>query len=70
MSMTYLPRALWYWIYSNGHMIKQTLNVLDFMWLHRVNAGLLPADHPWLTGSMPGSGETIWSANRVPTNRS
>jgi hypothetical protein len=66
MSVPYLPRALWYWTYSNVHMIKQTLNVLDFMWVHRVEAGLLPADHPWLTGAMPGSGgATIWPRNIV-----
>jgi hypothetical protein len=63
MSALYLPRALWYWTYSNVHMIKQTLNVLDFMWVHRVKAGLLPTDHPWLTGLMPGSGDAIWPRN-------
>lgn len=66
MSVVYLPRALWYWAYSNVHMIKQTLNVLDFMWVHRVGAGLLPPDHPWLTGIVPGTaGETIWARNIV-----
>ncbi|HEX8620779.1 MAG TPA: hypothetical protein VF718_02320 [Allosphingosinicella sp.] len=66
MSAAYLPRALWYFAYSNAHMIKQTLNVLDFMWLHRVRAGLLAPDHPWITGALPGSGgETIWSRNIV-----
>lgn len=66
MSAAYLPRTLWYWTYSNVHMIKQTLNVLDFMWVHRVKAGLLAPDHPWITGMMPGSGgETIWSRNIV-----
>ena len=66
MSVVYLPRALWYWTYSNLHMIKQTLNVLDFMWVHRVKAGLLAPEHPWITGVMPGSaGETIWSRNIV-----
>ena len=66
MSAAYLPRTLWYWTYSNVHMIKQTLNVLDFMWVHRVKAGLLAPDHPWLTGVIPGSGGgTIWSRNIV-----
>lgn len=65
MSIAYVPRALWYWTYSNGHMLKQTVNVLDFMWLHRVGAGLLPPDHPWMTGVMPGSDQTIWSRNIV-----
>ena len=66
MSVVALPRMLWYWSYSNVHMIKQTLNVLDFMWLHRVKAGLLAPDHPWITGALPGSGgETIWSRNIV-----
>jgi hypothetical protein len=66
MSIAYLPRVLWYWTYSNLHMTKQTLNVLDFMWVHRVRAGLLAPDHPWLTGLMPGSGvEPIWPRNIV-----
>ncbi|HYD36220.1 MAG TPA: hypothetical protein VEA60_01320 [Allosphingosinicella sp.] len=66
MSVLSLPRILWYWTYSNVHMIKQTLNVLDFMWVHRVRAGLLEPEHPWLTGLVPGSaGETIWSKNIV-----
>ena len=70
MSVVYLPRALWYWTYSNLHMIKQTLNVLDFMWVHRVKAGLLAPEHPWITGVMPGSaGETIWSRNIVFASR-
>ena len=66
MSVAYLPRSLWYFTFSNAHMIKQTLNVLDFMWVHRVEAGLLAPDHPWITGVMPGSADaTIWSRNIV-----
>jgi hypothetical protein len=66
MSLAALPRTLWYWTYSNVHMTKQTLNVLDFMWVHRVGAGLLPPDHPWLTGvGACGGGEAIWAKNIV-----
>jgi hypothetical protein len=66
MSVLSLPRTLWYWTYSNLHMIKQTFNVLDFMYVHRIAAGLLAPDHPWLTGAIPGSaGETIWPRNIV-----
>jgi hypothetical protein len=61
----YLARLLWCWSYSNLHMFKQTLNVLDFMWLHRVGAGLLPEDHPWMTGTIPGTSEDIWPHNIV-----
>jgi hypothetical protein len=57
--------ALWRWSFSNVHMTKQTLNVLDFMWLHKVGPGLLPADHPWLTGKIPGTAETVWQKNIV-----
>ncbi|HZF94804.1 MAG TPA: hypothetical protein VEZ20_08010 [Allosphingosinicella sp.] len=66
MSIASLPRTLWYWAFSNAHMTKQTLNVLDFMWVHRVEAGLLPPDHPWLTGmGQAAPGETIWARNIV-----
>jgi rSAM/selenodomain-associated transferase 2 len=57
--------TLWRWSFSNAHMIKQTLNVLDFMWLHKVGPGLLADDHPWLTGKIPGTNETIWAKNIV-----
>ncbi|HEY5721695.1 MAG TPA: hypothetical protein VIT45_05185 [Allosphingosinicella sp.] len=66
MSALTFPRTLWYFAFSNAHMIKQTLNVLDFMWVHRVGPGLLAPDHPWLTGALPGSpGETVWARNIV-----
>ena len=61
----YLARLLWCWSYSNLHMLKQTLNVLDFMWLHPVRPGLLPDDHPWLTGKVPGTSEEVWGQNIV-----
>jgi hypothetical protein len=63
--LTYVPRALWYFTYSNLHMIKATLETLDFMTLHRIRAGQLPPDHPWLTGIVPGSSETVWRRNIV-----
>jgi hypothetical protein len=70
MSIFYLPRVLWYWTYSNLHMFKQTANVLDFMFVHRVGAGLLESDHPWITGLLPGSaGETVWPRNIVFASR-
>lgn len=63
--LTYLIVTVWRWAFSNVHMIKQTLNVLDFMWWHKVEAGLLPEDHPWLTGIIPGSNEPVWPRNIV-----
>lgn len=57
--------ALWYWTYSNVHMIKQTLNVLDFMWVHRIRPGLLADDHPWVTGRLPDTGDPVWPRNIV-----
>ncbi len=57
--------TLWRWSFSNVHMFKQTLNVLDFMWLHKVGPGLLADDHPWLTGKIPGTTETVWAKNIV-----
>ena len=63
--ISYTPRALWNFAYSNLHMIKATIEVLDFMILHRVKAGLLPPTHPWLTGMVPGTNETVWQRNIV-----
>jgi rSAM/selenodomain-associated transferase 2 len=56
---------LWRCVYSNIHMTKQTFNVLDFMYWHKVGAGLLPEGHPWITGLIPGTRETIWEKNII-----
>ncbi|MEM9545485.1 MAG: TIGR04283 family arsenosugar biosynthesis glycosyltransferase [Bacteroidota bacterium] len=56
---------LWRCVYSNLHMTKQTFNVLDFMWWHKVDAGLLDDNHPWLTGIIPGTDSTIWDKNII-----
>ncbi len=63
--VSYPPRALKNFVYSNLHMAKATFEVLDFMFVHRIEAGLLPHDHPWLTGIVPGTDETVWTRNIV-----
>jgi hypothetical protein len=43
-----------------------------FYLMRRMGAGMLRDDHPWITGSMPGSTEKIWSKNliyRSPSRR-
>lgn len=63
--ISYLPRALKNFLYSNIHMAKATLEVLDLMFVRRIEAGLLPPDHPWLTGIVPGTDQSVWSRNIV-----
>ena len=63
--LLYPLRALWYWLYSNLHMAKATYDVLDFMFVHKIGAGQLAPDHPWLTGLIPGTPETVWQHNIV-----
>ncbi|MGQ0792877.1 MAG: TIGR04283 family arsenosugar biosynthesis glycosyltransferase [Deltaproteobacteria bacterium] len=62
----YMARTLWRWAYSNVHLAIQTYYVLDFMWIHRLKAGLLADTHPWATGIIPGrGGEVVWDKNIV-----
>jgi hypothetical protein len=63
--LSYVPRAFKNIVYSNLHMAKATLEVLDFMFLHRIEAGALPDNHPWLTGIVPGTERPVWSRNIV-----
>lgn len=63
--ISYPPRAVKNFIYSNVHMAKATFEVLDFMFIHQIKAGLLPRDHPWLTGIVPGTSQSVWSRNIV-----
>lgn len=61
----YPARTLWHWAYSNLHLAKETYHVVDFMLWHKVGARALPDEHPWLTGRLPGSQETVWEHNIV-----
>jgi hypothetical protein len=61
----YLILLTWNWTYSNVHLLLQTYYVLDFIYLHKLKAGKLAADHPWVTGISPQTGEYIWPKNIV-----
>ncbi|MGH7717603.1 MAG: hypothetical protein ACREON_02005 [Gemmatimonadaceae bacterium] len=57
--------VLWHWTHSNVHDAYQAYKVVEFMLSKRITAGLLPGDHPWLTGISPSSGRSIWPENIV-----
>ncbi len=61
----YFPRTLWHWLHSNIHLIGQTYYVLEFMRWHKLSAREVPPDHPWVTGKIPGTDETVWEKNIV-----
>lgn len=60
-----VARTLWHWVYSNVHLAQQTYHVLDAITFRRLGPGLLPADHPWVTGVCPETGRFIWPDNIV-----
>ena len=61
----YPVQTLWHWTYSNLHLAKETYYVLDFIYVHKIGPRLLASDHPWLTGLIPGTRETVWEKNIV-----
>jgi hypothetical protein len=54
-----------HWFLSNIHNAYVTSRVLDFMFVHRLGAGRLTADHPWATGMRIEDGTPIWPRNIV-----
>jgi hypothetical protein len=54
-----------HWFSSNLHNGYVVTRVLDYMYLHRLKAGRLAADHPWATGRQLEDGEPIWPRNIV-----
>jgi hypothetical protein len=55
--------TVWHWVRSNVHNAYVTSRVLDFMYVHRLKAGRLAADHPWATGMSVEDGQPIWPRN-------
>lgn len=53
------------WAGQMASNTKGILAVLDMIKFRPIAGGLLPAGHPWTTGIMPGTSETIWSRNVV-----
>jgi hypothetical protein len=55
--------TLWHWVASNVHNAYVTSRVLDYMFVHRLGAGRLEAEHPWATGMQPEDGTPVWPHN-------
>ena len=47
------------------HNWPGAVQVMRLLTIHKMPAGLLPANHPWITGIAPGTTETIWGQNIV-----
>jgi hypothetical protein len=57
-----LPFRWAYQVFHNGHGV---LRVLDITRFRPMPHGLLAADHPWVTGLNPATGEPIWHENVI-----
>lgn len=57
-----IPAVWGYQFFHNAHGI---LRVLDITRFRPMPAGLLPPDHPWVTGLNPATGRPVWHDNVV-----
>lgn len=51
-----------------GNLLHNTggaFHVMRLLSIHKMPAGLLAADHPWVTGLLPASDEPVWPRNLV-----
>ena len=55
----------WRWAYQVVHNGHGVLRVLDITKFRPMPAGLIPAGHPWTTGTNPVTGSPIWPDNVV-----
>ena len=55
----------WCWAYQAAHNGHGVARVLDITKFRPLPPGLIPADHPWATGTNPATGEPIWPENVV-----
>lgn len=53
------------WAYQAVHNGHGVLRVLDITKFRPLGAGLIPAGHPWATGTNPATGSPIWADNVV-----
>lgn len=53
------------WLYQMGHNGHGIVRVLDLTRFRPLGPGLVPLDHPWVTGIEPSSGEYIWPKNVI-----
>jgi hypothetical protein len=51
------------WLQLTVHNTWGILNVLDIIWLRPMRGGLIDEKHPFCTGLIPETGETIWGSN-------
>lgn len=56
-------RLLWHWVYSNAHNLYNSYFVVRFIFMRRIRGGMLPRDHPWLTGAATDDGGPVWPRN-------
>ncbi len=57
--------VFWNWAYSNVHNAYGAYKVVDYILLHKLEAGLVRAGHPWVTGASPHTGRAVWPDNIV-----
>lgn len=58
-------RTLWNWIYSTVHNAGGAYQVVGYMTFKKMRHGLIPENHPWVTGVSPFTGRTNYPDNIV-----
>jgi len=53
------------WAYQAVHNSHGIARVLDITKLRPMQAGLVPLNHPWVTGLNPNTGEHVWHENVI-----
>ena len=53
------------WLYQMGHNGLGIVRVLDITQLRPLPHGLIPPDHPWVTGINPATGRYVWHDNVI-----
>src|SRR5579885_532254 len=53
------------WAYQMAHNGHGIVRVLDITRVRPLPHGLLPPDHPWVTGVNPATGRPVWHDNVI-----
>ncbi len=53
------------WVRMAAHNSAGIFGVLKIIKFRPMGAGLIPADHPWITGLVPGTDEVVWPRNII-----
>lgn len=61
--LAYYLLVPWVWLRLTIHNSHGILRVWDIIHFRPLRAGLLPLDHPWVTGVEPATGQPIWTRN-------